>query len=39
MTLHRLPDVLDGELDPLLDPLMERDRAEKLDQQARASTD
>ena len=37
LTLHRLPDVLDGELDPLIDPLVERERAEKLSEQARAS--
>jgi peptide chain release factor 1 len=35
LTVHRLPDVLDGALDQLIDPLVERERAEKLDEQAR----
>ena len=39
LTIHRLQDLLDGELDPLLDPLAERERAQKLEQQARSSAD
>jgi peptide chain release factor 1 len=35
LTVHRLPDVLDGALDALIDPLVERERAEKLNEQAR----
>ncbi|MGH7336742.1 MAG: peptide chain release factor 1 [Myxococcota bacterium] len=35
LTVHRLPAVLDGELDALIDPLVEHERARKLDEQAR----
>ncbi len=38
-TLHQLPALLDGDLDPLVDPLVEHDRARALDEQARASVD
>jgi peptide chain release factor 1 len=34
LTVHQLPAVLDGELDPLIDPLLEHDRASKLAEQA-----
>jgi peptide chain release factor 1 len=36
-TLHQLPALLDGDLDPLIEPLVEHDRARALDEQARAS--
>jgi peptide chain release factor 1 len=35
VTVHQLQAVLDGELDALIDPLLEHDRASKLEQQAR----
>jgi peptide chain release factor 1 len=35
VTVHQLQAVLDGELDALIDPLLEHDRAAKLEQQAR----
>jgi peptide chain release factor 1 len=39
LTLHRLQEVLDGGLDPLIDPLLERDRARTLEERARESAD
>jgi len=39
LTLHQLPETLDGNLDPLLDRLAERDEAERLERQARRATD
>jgi len=39
LTLHQLPETLDGNLDPLLDRLAERDEAERLERQARRVTD
>ena len=38
LTLHQLPAILDGELDPLLSPLLERFQAERMDAAARAGT-
>lgn len=39
LTLHQLPNVLQGDLDPLIDPLVERYQAAKLDDAARQSTE
>ena len=36
LTLHQLPAILDGDLDPLLGPLIERFQAERLEEAARA---
>ncbi len=38
LTLHQLPSVLGGELDPLIDPLVAHHQAEKLEEAARSST-
>ncbi|MEO8274895.1 MAG: peptide chain release factor 1 [Thermoanaerobaculia bacterium] len=38
LTLHQLPSVLGGDLDPLLAPLMEHYQAQKMDDAARNST-
>ena len=35
LTVHQLQSVLDGDLDPLVEPLAEHDRAAKLEEQAR----
>jgi len=35
LTLHQLPQILDGDLEPLLAPLAEHDQAERLGEQAR----
>lgn len=39
LTLHQLPALLDGDLDPLLAPLIERFQAERLEEAARAGAD
>ena len=39
LTLHQLPSVMGGELDPLINPLLERDQAERLDKAAKQSTE
>jgi peptide chain release factor 1 len=39
LTLHRLPEVLGGDLDALIEALTEHDRARALEQQARAAVD
>ena len=36
LTLHQLPAILDGDLDPLLGPLIERFQAERMEESARA---
>ncbi len=36
LTLHQLPAILDGDLDPLLGPLIERFQAERMEETARA---
>ncbi|MGH9361950.1 MAG: peptide chain release factor 1 [Thermoanaerobaculia bacterium] len=36
LTLHRLPDVLEGALDPLIEPLVAHFQAQKMEEQARA---
>ena len=38
LTLHQLPAILDGDLDPLLGPLIERFQAERMEEAARAGT-
>lgn len=38
LTLHQLPAVLGGDLDPLIDPLVEYFQARKMDEAARSST-
>ena len=38
LTLHQLPAILGGDLDPLIEPLSEDDRARALEEQAREST-
>jgi peptide chain release factor 1 len=38
LTLHQLPNVMQGDLDPLIEPLVERAQAEKLDEASRQST-
>ena len=38
LTLHQLPAVLDGDLDPLIEPLLEHGRARALAEQASAAT-
>jgi peptide chain release factor 1 len=38
LTLHQLPAILGGDLDPLIEPLAEHDRARALEEQAREST-
>jgi len=37
LTVHQLPAVLGGDLDPLIEPLVEHERARALDEQARAA--
>ena len=39
LTIHQLPTVLGGELDPLIEPMIESERARKLDESARAAAD
>jgi peptide chain release factor 1 len=39
LTLHQLTEVLEGALDPLLDRLVEHERASRLEEQARQATD
>jgi peptide chain release factor 1 len=39
LTLHQLPNVMQGELDALIEPLVERAQAAKLDDAARLSTE
>jgi peptide chain release factor 1 len=39
LTLHQLPSVMGGDLDPLIGPLVERDQADRLDRAARQSTE
>ncbi|HEX5759759.1 MAG TPA: peptide chain release factor 1 [Thermoanaerobaculia bacterium] len=36
LTVHRLPDVLEGNLDPLIEPLVAHFQAQRMDEQARA---
>ncbi|MEZ5313495.1 MAG: peptide chain release factor 1 [Thermoanaerobaculia bacterium] len=38
LTLHQLPAILAGDLDPLIEPLVERSQADRLDEAARQST-
>jgi peptide chain release factor 1 len=38
LTLHQLPATLGGDLDPLIDPLVEYFQARKMDEAARSST-
>ena len=38
LTLHQLPAVLGGELDPLIEPLVAHFQAQKMDEAARSST-
>jgi peptide chain release factor 1 len=39
LTLHHLPAILSGDLDPLLDPLIERFQAARLDESTRSATE
>ena len=38
LTLHQLPAILSGDLDPMIGPLLERSQADRLDESARQST-
>jgi peptide chain release factor 1 len=39
LTVHQLPTILGGELDPLIEPLVEHARATQLAEQARSAVD